>query len=93
VVIDEGEKVGLAPGDHRAVQGISGPQVPGSGRLETTERLRGRPVGAGVEPQAGEMPLQRARRRSCTLAGADDLGHLGGGAPGHLTLERFGQVQ
>ena len=79
--------VGLAASDHRAVQGVAGPQVTGLGGLEAAEGLRGRPVGPGVEPEPGKVPLQRARPRPCTLCRADHLGHLGGGAPWCLALQ------
>jgi hypothetical protein len=39
------------------------------------------------------MPLHGARCRARAFGRADDLGHLGGGAPGHLTLERLGQIE
>ena len=60
VVVDEGEQVGLAPRDHRAVQCVTGPQVTGCFCLEAAEGLRRRSVGPGVEPEAGEVALQRA---------------------------------
>ncbi len=39
------------------------------------------------------MTLHRALRGTGPLGGADDLGHLGGGAPRHLALEGLGQIQ
>ena len=93
MVVDEAEEIGLATRNNRPVQGVTGPQIPGGGGLEATKGLRRRPVGAGVEPETGEVPLQRALGGSSPLGSADDLGHLGRRAPGHLTFERLGQVQ
>ena len=86
VVVDEGKQVGLATGDHRAVEGVAGPQIARSSRLEAAEGLGRRPVGPGVEPEAGEVPLQGALRWPEALDGADDLGHLRRGALGDLTF-------
>ena len=63
VVVDEREQVGLAASDHRSVQGVAGPQIARCGGLETAEGLRRRPVGAGVEPEPGEVALHGALRR------------------------------
>ena len=60
MVIDEAEEIRLAPGDGRPVQGVAGPQVTRRRGLETTVCLRSRSVGAGVQPEAGEVPLDRA---------------------------------
>jgi len=39
------------------------------------------------------VPLHGALGRPRAFGRADDLGHLGGGAPGHLTFERLGQIE
>jgi hypothetical protein len=40
VVVDEGEQIGLSPGDGRSVQGVARPQIARGGGLEATEGLR-----------------------------------------------------
>jgi len=54
VVVHEGEQERLAAGDHRPVQGITGPPVVRRGGLEPAERPRTQPTGAGVELEAAK---------------------------------------
>lgn len=93
MVVDEREQVGLAPGDGRSVQGVAGPQVTGSRRLEPAEGFWRRPVGPGVQPEAGQVALDGALGGPVALRGADDLGHLRARPGGDLPLERLGHVQ
>jgi hypothetical protein len=58
VVVDEPEKDSLAAADDRPVQGVAGPPHVRRLGLEPTERLRWLPVGAGVQLEPHEVPLQ-----------------------------------
>ena len=58
VVVDDPEKDGLAAADDRPVQGVTGPPHIRSLGLEPAERPRRLPVGAGVQLQSDEVPLQ-----------------------------------
>ena len=39
------------------------------------------------------MPLQGPLGRTTSFGRADDLGHLGGGAPWHFALQRLGEIE
>ena len=96
VVVDEREQERLTAGDHRAVEGVTGPPIVRGGGLEPPERLGRRPVGAGVELRTGEVPLQRPRRRhraARTGMGPEDRGDLRRGPGRDLALERRRQLQ
>jgi hypothetical protein len=58
VVVDESEKVRFAAADDGPVEGISGPHLVGTARLEPAERRRRAAVWPGVQFQAREVALQ-----------------------------------
>ena len=94
VVVEEREKVGLAPGDDRAVQGVPGPHLVRPLAFEPAERL---PLlllpGRGVQLQPLEQPLQRPVRRRPPRGQLQDPPDLGGGPPRLLPLQRLRQRQ
>jgi hypothetical protein len=75
------------------VESVAGPQVTGVLGLKAREGLRREAVWAGVETEAGEVPLQGALRGTAALGHADDDADLGGGASWHLGLEGLGELQ
>jgi len=79
--------------DGRAVQGVARPTVVGGGGLETAERFGWGAVGASVQPEPGEQPLDGALRRTLALGGDDDRGHLCRRAPGRFALQLDRQVE
>ena len=93
MVVDEREQVGLAAGDDRAVQRITGPPLVRGGGLEPAERPRRPPVGAGVELEADEVALQGPLRRGGAGRGEQDRADLRRRARRHLPLQRGRQLQ
>jgi hypothetical protein len=93
VVIDERQQVDLAPGNHRAVQGVADPQHVGRLGLEPAERFGRPPVRTNVEAQPGEQALDRPRRRRPAMVSFDDPTHLGRGARRALELQRDREFQ
>ena len=80
MVVEEGEQVGLAVTDPRTVQSVADPQFVGVGGFEPAEHLPGATGGRAHQLAAMEM-AQQGRFRGCPSGrGAQDAGHLGGGA-------------
>ena len=94
VVVEEREKVGLAPGDDRAVEGVAGPHLVRPGALEPAEGplllLLPR---RDVQLQPLEQPLQGPVRRRPARRQLQDPPDLGGGPPRLLPLQRLRQRQ
>ncbi len=94
VVIDEREQVTLGACDLGSVERIAGPTIVPGGGLEPAERRRWCPIRAGVQPQPGEMALNRAPRRNiAVLGGAHDRNNLCCGPFRLLALQLHRQVQ
>jgi len=94
VVVQKREEICLVAADHWPVHRVAEPAVVSRLRLVAPVGLRRRAVGCHVEPETGEVALDGA------LGGArcgPRLGHhpqdLGGGALGHLALERGREVE
>ena len=93
MVVKKAEEVGFAVPDPRAVQCVADPQLVGVGGLEPAEHRRGRAGGRAHQIEPVEM-AQQGRLRGCPPgSGAQDAGHLRGGAGGVFPLERGGQLQ
>ena len=95
VVIEEGEQVGLAPADVRAVQGVAGPHLVGAVGLEPTEHRLAAGAAGGERAQlradqriGREVALQGPLPGRPAHLGAQDPPHLRGRAGRVLPLER-----
>ena len=89
-VIEEREKIGLAAGDHRAVQRVAGPDLIAPAGLEPAEYLRVT-LDLPVQLKPGEMALQGPVRGRPAGLGAQDAGHLHSGSLRVLPLQRHRQ--
>jgi hypothetical protein len=91
VVVEEGEQVGLAAADDRAVQGVPGPQLVRAGGFEPPEHRKAGRAGRGQVGDArvvGEPALQGPLTRRPPHLGAQDPPDLRGRAIEVLPLER-----
>lgn len=93
VIVEEGEQVSLAVPDPRAVQGVANPQVVGINGFEPAEHLADLTSGRAHQLTAVEVAQQGRLRRRPPGSGAQDPGHLRGGAGRVLPFQRGGQLQ
>src|SRR6266536_1299951 len=94
VVVEERDQDRLAARHHRAVQPVADPAGVGRLGLEPAEDRRRRAVGGQpVQPERGEVPLQRPRRRGEPGVRGQHHRDLRRGPPRRLLLQRRRQLQ